>query len=70
MDLTNKTISIKSLAINNVSQTSEATVDVIENVTSSISRVYGTYQLNFNNSFLGIDDPALLLEINTVLGEV
>ena len=60
MDLTNKELTIRYMTTNNTQQTSTVSVEVSSSLVDGIYSVDGTYQINFDTLYQGINDPLLM----------
>lgn len=70
MDLTNKQVSIEMLQSTTYPPETTAKVIVKEQLTESVSKVIGTYELKFYRVYPGSDEAALLADIQEQLATI
>jgi len=70
MDLSNKTIDIEGLAVNPQANETTAQVVLLTEVAPNVFQKSDSYALVFNDTFLSIDDPNLMLEVVGVLEQL
>ncbi len=70
MDLSNKTIDIEGLAVNPQANETTAQVVLLAEVAPNVFQKSDSYALVFNDTFLSIDDPNLMLEVVGVLEQL
>jgi len=70
MDLSNKTIDIEGLAVNPQANETTAQVVLLTEIAPNVFQKSDSYALVFNDTFLSIDDPNLMLEVVSVLEQL
>ena len=70
MDLTNKQVSIEMIQSITYPPETKAKVLVKEQLTESVSKVIGTYELSFYKVYPGGDEAALLADIQEQLATI
>jgi hypothetical protein len=70
MDLSNKTIDIEGLAVNPQANETTAQVVLLTEIAPNVFQKSDSYTLVFNDTFLSIDDPNLMLEVVSVLEQL
>ena len=67
MDLSNKTVTVNRLGVNNMDRISKCQVSVSETIAEDITRQVGVYDLTFNKVYNGQSDPQLMPDIHAKL---
>lgn len=67
MDLTNKQVTIQSLSVNTFPPSTVAKVVVSEEVIPGVFVAVATYDMTFDKTYNGLEEPALLAAINEKL---
>lgn len=67
MDLSNKTVTVNRLGVNNMDRITTVQVSVNETIAEDVTRQVGVYDLVINKAYNGQSDPQLIPDIHAKL---
>lgn len=67
MDLSNKTVTVNRLGVNNMDRITTIQVAVSETIAEDITRQVGVYDFKLNRAYNGQSDPQLMPDIHAKL---
>jgi hypothetical protein len=70
MDMSDKTIRVTAIRVNDVKQTSDCDVSVFQILSENIQRKIGEFSLSLNLNYQNSNDPDLLIKLTEILEEI
>ena len=70
MDMSDKTIKITSMAVNDIEQKTECEVAVFQNISEGVQMKVGDFNLSISMNYQDTNDPNLQIKLVEILEEI